>query len=65
MLVTPGCDRVNRIMFISYNKQNPGLRKTFETFNTLKKPPANSHSSPPPPPPFKASVQKITHVKNP
>lgn len=63
MLVTPGCDRVNRIMFISYNKQNPGLRKTFETFNTLKKPPAMSLSSPPPP--FKASVQKITHVKNP
>lgn len=62
MLVTPGCDRVNRIMFISYNKQNPGLRKTFETFNTLKKPPAMSLSSPPP---FKASVQKITHVKNP
>ena len=61
MLVTPGCDRVDRMMFISYNKQNPGLRKTFETFNTLKKPPAMSLSSPP----FKASVQKITHVKNP
>lgn len=50
MLVTPGCDRVDRIMFISYNKQNPGLRKTFETFNTLKKPPAMSLSLPSPPP---------------
>lgn len=63
MLITPGCDRVDRMMFISYNKQNPGLRKTFETFNTLKKPPAMSLSLSPPP--FKASVQKITHVKNP
>ena len=49
MLITPGCDRVDRMMFISYNKQNPGLRKTFETFNTLKKPPAMSLSFPPPP----------------
>ena len=65
MLITPGCDRVDRMMFISYNKQNPGLRKTFETFNTLKKPPAMSLSLPSPPPPFKASVKKITHVKNP
>lgn len=48
MLITPGCDRVDRMMFISYNKQNPGLRKTFETFNTLKKPPAMSLSLPPP-----------------
>ena len=63
MLITPGCDRVDRMMFISYNKQNPGLRKTFETFNTLKKPPAMSLSLPSPP--FKALVQKITHVKNP
>lgn len=64
MLITPGCDRVDRMMFISYNRQNPGLRKTFETFNTLKKPPAMSLSLPSPPQ-FKASVQKITHVKNP
>lgn len=47
MLITPGCDRVDKMMFISYNKQNPGLRKTFETFNTLKKPPAMSLSFPP------------------
>lgn len=37
MLITPGCDRVDRMMFISYNKKNPGLRETFDTFNTLKK----------------------------
>lgn len=49
MLITPGCDRVDRMMFISYNRQNPGLRKTFETFNTLKKPPAMSLFLPPPP----------------
>lgn len=54
MLITPGCDRVDRMMFISYNRQNPGLRKTFETFNTLKKPPAMSLSLPSPPPPIQS-----------
>ena len=42
MLITPGFDRVDRMMFVSYNKKNPGSRETFETFNTLKKPPAMS-----------------------
>lgn len=58
MLITPGCDRVDRMMFISYNRQNPGLRKTFETFNTLKKPPAMSLSLPSPPPHSKLQYRR-------